>query len=661
MESDTEEADEPNDEADEPNDAPNDELPPNPRRYFNQQLVPVYRRVPFPVHQPFPQAADTAVPRNEYTRKLKYNGTAANASPFTGCKPRARWAHSLRTPTTPPANPMFANRFLALLDASEEDVADGGEDGEDGDPWSSSDPPSKRQKGCNGKAAKTTKTAKKQPTKEKKESTSKVFKRKNAVNGLLVTYKVRMWPTPDQTRELKRVFAASRHVKNWVNREVKSGRATNQSKIGLRNYFKEKGRDSVPEWATSDMSNTVFDNACFKVAEAYSNGKLAVRSGRITHFNVNYWSASHKTPSEAIKVDKKARPDGKQAASLFDHVTPLEVTKPRSSKHSEALLHLQKGFKPLGGIRIQDKSRIINALVAEGKMLKEDCKIMWDKRIRGFYFLYTREEPIPEDPDPEGLHKSVGALDGGVRGFQTVCNATTGAYGELVCGFKTRIHNRVEKIDDLHSRATRKREGKGVRTQDKRRKKRAQRRHDRVNARERRRRQGCQPQRRPAKRHRKVTRLNRKLRRERARQTQWVEAVHYDAINFLFKHVDGVINPVLRTSQMAPREGRVFGKPSTRAMLTMSHYTFNQRLNWKAKRLGTKTVIDDTGEPGTTRTCPNPGCGRWHTHLGGDHVFTCPHCGIVAGRDDVGARGNLLAAYGKAVGILADGTSNGGA
>jgi transposase len=293
-------------------------------------------------------------------------------------------------------------------------------------------------------------------------------------------------------------------------------------------------------------------------------------------------------------------------------------------------------------------------------MLKEDCKIMWDKRMRGFYFLYTRDEPVPDDPDPEGLHKSIGALDGGIRGFQTTCNATTGAYGELACGFKTRIHDRVEKIDDLHSRATRKREGKGVRTQDKRRKTRAQRRNDRVNAKERRRRRGNPPQHRPAKRHHKVTRLNRKLRRERARQTQWVQAVHYDAANFLFKHTDVVINPVLRTSQMAPRAGRVFGKPSTRAMLTMSPYKFNQRLNWKAKRLGTKRVIDDTGEPGTTRTCPNPGCGRWHTHLGRNHIFTCPHCGIVAGRDDVGARGNLLAAYGKAVGILADGTSNGG-
>ena len=54
----------------------------------------------------------------------------------------------------------------------------------------------------------------------------------------------------------------------------------------------------------------------------------------------------------------------------------------------------------------------------------------------------------------------------------------------------------------------------------------------------------------------------------------------------------------------------------------------------------------------------NPNCGRWHVNLGGDHVFTCPHCGISLNRDDNGARGNLLAAYGKAVGVLADATSN---
>ena len=35
-----------------------------------------------------------------------------------------------------------------------------------------------------------------------------------------------------------------------------------------------------------------------------------------------------------------------------------------------------------------------------------------------------------------------------------------------------------------------------------------------------------------------------------------------------------------------------------------------------------------------------------------------PNCGVVVGRDDVGARGNALAALGKAMGVPADGTSN---
>ena len=100
------------------------------------------------------------------------------------------------------------------------------------------------------------------------------------------------------------------------------------------------------------------------------------------------------------------------------------------------------------------------------------------------------------------------------------------------------------------------------------------------------------------------------------------------------------------------------GADSTRAMLTMSHYKFNQRLQSAASRFPGRHVFDDTGEPGTTRTCANPNCGRWHANLGGDHVFTCPHCAVSLGRDDNGARGNLLAALGKAMGVPADATSN---
>jgi transposase len=667
----------------------NDDEPPNPRRYFNQRLKSVYERVTIPTLAPFQQPpTGMAVHKSQYKRSLHKNGTAKNASPYPGKKPRARWSHSSRTPLVPPPNPLFANRFKALLDMPTDGDGDGGDNGGgDGAPGSSSAPlpNAKRSKGNDGcakqppvkrKPAKPARPAKKAVAKPKpvgeEKKTWKPFQRKNPVQGKLVTYKIRMWPNEEQTNELKRMFSISRLVKNWLNSELKANRqipdprnpgqtkALWPSRINLNAHFKAHRDEALPEWARQvDVSSTVFNNACFAVADAYQNGIQAVKEGRITHFDVKYWSNTVRTPTEVIGVDKKYRPDGKSAASIFDETTPHTPSKARSGKHSECLLHLNKRFKPLGGIRMQDKTHIIDSLLSEGKMLKENCKIKWDKRARSFHFIYTMDKPVPEDPDPTWESKSVTSFDGGVRGFQTYFNATTGEYGELVCGFKDRILDRLEKIDDLHSKSTRRRQGMGVRTEDKQRRSRRQRRHDTIHADERRRRTtGCMTYCYPACNSQRVTRLNRKLRRDRVRHTNWVEAVHYNAINFILQRTDIVINPVLRTSQITERNGRVFGAASTRSCLTMSHYKFNQRLKWKSVFYPGRHVFDGTGEPGTTRTCPNPNCGRWHVNLGGDHTFTCPACAIVVNRDDNGARGNLLAAYGKAVGILADGTSN---
>ena len=334
----------------------------------------------------------------------------------------------------------------------------------------------------------------------------------------------------------------------------------------------------------------------------------------------------------------------------------------RSDRHATCRLHLSKNFKDLGGILVQDKAHVVDRLLAESNNLHEDALVQYDKRMRAFYLIYRYDCPRPPDPDPTWTSKRVGALDGGIRDFHRYYT-TTGECGTLVCGSRRRIDARVCRIDNLHSRVVRKAKRRGVRPQDRQCKSGCQRRHDRRNAAARRQHQGPRPASRP--RHdKRRRRLQRKLKRERVRQSNWVRDVHYDAINYLLGDkpgdlgLDVVINPKLRTRELAAVDGRVFGAPSTRAMLSWSHHLFDRRLHSVAHRFAGRYVVSDTGEPGTTRTCPNSECGRWHTHLGGNHTFTCPHCGIVAGRDDVGARGNLLAAYGKAVGILADGTSN---
>ena len=161
-------------------------------------------------------------------------------------------------------------------------------------------------------------------------------------------------------------------------------------------------------------------------------------------------------------------------------------------------------------------------------------------------------------------------------------------------------------------------------------------------------------------RGKQVRRLRNQFRRLLVGQREWVKYIHYFSINYLWSLVDVVINPVLRSSQLVPREGRVFGSASARSLLTMSHYKFNQRLRSSTARDAGRHVIDWTGEPGTSKTCPNPECGRWHAELGGNAVFVCPQreCRVAVGRDFNGARGNALAALGKAEGVAADATSD---
>ena len=95
---------------------------------------------------------------------------------------------------------------------------------------------------------------------------------------------------------------------------------------------------------------------------------------------------------------------------------------------------------------------------------------------------------------------------------------------------------------------------------------------------------------------------------------------------------------------------------TARAMLTMSHYMYRQRLLWASSRYVGRHVFE-TEEPGTSKTCTS--CGFWHSNLRlQDKTFVCPKCKLSVDRDIAGARNNFFAAYGAAVGIGWDGVGS---
>ena len=271
-----------------------------------------------------------------------------------------------------------------------------------------------------------------------------------------------------------------------------------------------------------------------------------------------------------------------------------------------------------GPVRIADKTGVIEQLAADG-YLKEDAQILWDKSVGSFHMLVRMRRTKLVDLDPEGRRKTVVSLDPGCRSFNVYYDRT-GRHGELLCGAEEGINARCKRIDGLCSKHSKLAKAKHLTRQVRRRRKR---------------------------------RVRRTLARERKSMHNWMRNAHYDASNFLLSRYDVVLAPTFAVKDMAKRNTRVFGSKTARAMYNWSHYAFRQRLKSKAFSYAGRSVIE-IGEPGTSKTCGC--CGSWKADLGGNHIYECLKCNITIDRDVNGARNNMLAAYGRAIGEPWDGT-----
>ena len=272
-----------------------------------------------------------------------------------------------------------------------------------------------------------------------------------------------------------------------------------------------------------------------------------------------------------------------------------------------------------GYFLLEDKPRVIERLLAESSP-RFDGKILWDKRVGCFHFIYTYEIPRLPDPDPAFVDKRIVATDPGVYPFQAWYSPTSAEFGRLLDNDSDALLKRCFALDKRQSRLDR---FMGGRTRSKK------------------------------QRYRTKKRMRRRLARERNRFKDWVKAAHYNCINILLQKHDLVLQPSLETARLSRRASRRIQKDTVRKMLTWSHYSFVQRLKSKSACYAGRHIIDIT-EPGTSKTCTH--CGYWKQNLRvQDKLFTCPRCHIVVDRQLAGARNNFLAAYGRAVGVGWDG------
>lgn len=233
-------------------------------------------------------------------------------------------------------------------------------------------------------------------------------------------------------------------------------------------------------------------------------------------------------------------------------------------------------------------------------------KLIYDSRLQRtrwgeFYLcvLSPLDAPYPDSSyETQGLDQNVIALDPGVRTFVTGYDPD----GRIMeCGKSDvgRIYRLCNAFDRLQSRWS----------------------SDRVW-------------------HRKRYKMRRAGARIQKKIRNLVDELHKKLVKWLVINFRVVLLPKFETQRMVSRRfGRRIRSKTARAMLTWSHYRFQQRLLQKTREF-TRCNVIICDEAYTSKTCGS--CGCLHDKLGGSKVFHCPSCHVKLDRDVNGARNILL-------------------
>ena len=119
-----------------------------------------------------------------------------------------------------------------------------------------------------------------------------------------------------------------------------------------------------------------------------------------------------------------------------------------------------------------------------------------------------------------------------------------------------------------------------------------------------------------------------------------VSELHNKTANYLVSKYKLIFLPTFETQQMVKKGKRKLTTKTARAMVTLSHYRFQQTLKHQATKYG--CVVVDVTEEYTSKTCSK--CGHVHRKLSGSKTFKCPECGHTLDRDLNGAFNILLKA-----------------
>jgi putative transposase len=431
-----------------------------------------------------------------------------------------------------------------------------------------------------------------------------LFKRKVPLKGCLRSYKVRMYPTPEQKSALRKWVGASNHAYNKAVEMIR-GLRTKASFIQIRNSI-------VPSAVVGRLSRWVLDVPSRirggAVKHAIDAQHVNLQEKGFGKFRLQYRSFRH-SPTAVVVIHKLDGP--------LRHFSSSDKNPNSSQKRFFSAGMSLSGFSSTNkDILLRDRRWLAEKLVGD-KNLKEDGKILWDKRTGRWYLsvlVDTLVKGVIQSMDSIPMKKVV-ALDPGVRSFNTYYSPD-GIHGELLHGALGEMKRMCKDIDWIRSAMDKKKnQYKDV---------------------------SASPQTRPEYNvfRRTIYHLKKRFGYVSEKLRSWRTNAHYDAVNFLLGEYDVILIPEFETQKMARKQSRNLNNKTVRMMYTWSHYSFRQKLLSKCQLDLCKSVRLIT-EPGTSKTCG--ACGWWNAGLGGSKVFGCHSCRVELDRDINGARNNLLA------------------
>lgn len=446
----------------------------------------------------------------------------------------------------------------------------------------------------------------------------KLFKRRDAINGKFRSYKIRMYPTSAQKKRLRMWYAACNRAYNSALNMIKENMGTKANLIELRKRIvpKESITDDM-RWV-EQVPSKVRARAVKQLVDAQH---INLKERGVGNFRLRYRSY-RKDPTGTIILEKAfARDNGP-----LHHFSPCDRSSPSSNgtQKKHALMHMAPSCFPAqeNGILIRDRHWLVDKLLDDGK-LKEDGKIIWDKRTDSWYLIVLMDKDVKKkQAEDDSDAKNIVSLDPGVRSFNTFYSPD-GTHGELLvgstkvamamCKRMDKIRSSMDRLRDSHKRDLQMmKEGslskKWVATYNSNRS--------------------------------TLAHMDHRFHLISARLRNWRTNAHYDAINFLLGRYSHILIPEFQTKRMSAKAERNISSRTVRSMFTMSHYMFRSRLMAKAE-LDESKLVTVIGEPGTSKTCGN--CGHWNSKLGRSKTYECPQCCIVLDRDINGARNNMMA------------------